>query len=148
MFAFSNINFVRRFQILIFHVENHPDYPQFEQCIMLHAFTFRYQELAFLFSSMFMMYLLPLAVIIFCYISIVIEIFKRSRNTNLGKESNSHFSLEFSTFISLSRVQGSTISGIRRPVTWRECLIIVPEEFKFREDVHDSFRRVFIYNKH
>lgn len=74
--------------MIIFRVETHPDYPKFQQCIMLNSFSSRFQELAYLYGSMFMMYLLPLAVIVFCYTSIVIEIFKRSRDTNIGKESN------------------------------------------------------------
>lgn len=70
-------------QMIIFRVETHPDYPKFQQCIMLNSFSSRFQELAYLYGSMFMMYLLPLAVIVFCYTSIVIEIFKRSRDTNI-----------------------------------------------------------------
>lgn len=75
------------FQSIIFHVESHPTFPWFEQCIMLNSFPFKYQELAYLYLGMFVMYLLPLAVIIFCYTSIVIEIFRRSTDTNLGEYS-------------------------------------------------------------
>ncbi|XP_065209395.1 adipokinetic hormone/corazonin-related peptide receptor variant I-like [Planococcus citri] len=70
-------------QSIIFHVESHPEFHDFKQCVMFNSFQSKYQELAYLYSGMIIMYLLPLAVIIFCYTSIVIEIFKRSTETNI-----------------------------------------------------------------
>lgn len=73
------------FQSIVFHVEHHPDYPNFLQCVMLNSFSSKYQEQLYVFMGMVMMYLLPLVVIIFCYSSIVMEIFRRSRDTDLGE---------------------------------------------------------------
>ncbi|KAK7580578.1 hypothetical protein V9T40_001207 [Parthenolecanium corni] len=70
-------------QSIVFHVEHHPVHQNFQQCVMLNSFPSKYQEQLYVFMGMVMMYLLPLAVIIFCYSSIVIEIFRRSRNTDL-----------------------------------------------------------------
>ncbi|XP_050538062.1 adipokinetic hormone/corazonin-related peptide receptor variant I isoform X2 [Daktulosphaira vitifoliae] len=68
-------------QIYIFHVETHPDFPKYEQCVTYHTFPTKFHELGYLYFGMFMMYCLPLIVIIFCYASIIIEIYKRSRES-------------------------------------------------------------------
>lgn len=66
-------------QILVFHVERHPLYPWYEQCVTFNAFHTRAQELGYYFFCMFMMYTLPLLVIVFSYASILAEIYRRSR---------------------------------------------------------------------
>ncbi|XKL67539.1 hypothetical protein PGB90_003030 [Kerria lacca] len=72
-------------QSIIFHVEPHPQFDDFKQCVMLNSFSSKYQELLYFYMGMFMMYLLPLAVIVFCYTSIVIEIVRRSRKSDLDR---------------------------------------------------------------
>nr|AKH80291.1 AKH receptor variant AKHR4 isoform AKHR-C [Pseudoregma bambucicola] len=72
-------------QIYIFHVERHPNATWYEQCVTYNAFPSKLHELAYLYFGMFMMYWLPLIVILFCYASIIIEIYRRSRESICGQ---------------------------------------------------------------
>lgn len=71
-------------QSIIYHMERHPIEKGFEQCVTLHAFSTRSQELAYLYSCMIIMYCLPLCVIVFCYTSIIREIHRQSSANNMN----------------------------------------------------------------
>ncbi|VVC41885.1 Hypothetical protein CINCED_3A020801 [Cinara cedri] len=72
-------------QSFIFHVERHPNVTWFEQCVTYNAFSSKLLELGYLYLSMLMMYWLPLIVILFCYASIIVEIYRRSRESICGQ---------------------------------------------------------------
>ncbi|CAH1121891.1 unnamed protein product [Ceutorhynchus assimilis] len=67
-------------QTYLFHVENHPNITWYVQCVTYHSFPTYVHELAYSVSGMVMMYAFPLTVIIFSYSSILLEIFRRTRN--------------------------------------------------------------------
>lgn len=67
-------------QVLVFHVEVHPNVTWYHQCVTYNAFPTFAHELAYLIMGMMMMYALPLVVIIYSYASILLEIFRRTRN--------------------------------------------------------------------
>lgn len=71
--------------MFVFHVERHPDYLWYEQCITFNSFSSRHLEVIYVFFGMFMMYGLPLLVIIFSYVSILGEIYRRSVEGNTFK---------------------------------------------------------------
>jgi gonadotropin-releasing hormone receptor len=68
------------FQIIIFHVESHPQHTWYQQCVTFNAFPSERHEIAYAAFGMVMMYGLPLVVILFSYASILGEIFRRSRD--------------------------------------------------------------------
>ncbi|KAG8174170.1 hypothetical protein JTE90_011732, partial [Oedothorax gibbosus] len=63
-------------QGIIFHVEQHPLQPSFEQCVRSNFFSAEYQRVAYNVFCMAAMYVAPLSVIIFCFTKIVGEIKK------------------------------------------------------------------------
>ncbi|KAF7270171.1 adipokinetic hormone/corazonin-related peptide receptor variant I-like [Rhynchophorus ferrugineus] len=69
-------------QMFLFHVEHHPNITWYKQCVTYHSFPSYAHELAYSVSGMILMYAFPLAVIIFCYASILLEIFRRTRDPN------------------------------------------------------------------
>ncbi|KAG8185649.1 hypothetical protein JTE90_018526 [Oedothorax gibbosus] len=73
-------------QSIIFHVKRHPDHPNFEQCVSFNFFTAEYQRVAYNIFCMVALYAAPLAVIVFCYTKIMLEIRKRSLSTNTGPQ--------------------------------------------------------------
>ncbi|XP_033218326.1 gonadotropin-releasing hormone II receptor [Belonocnema kinseyi] len=72
-------------QMLVFHVETHPNFTWYEQCITFNTFPSFTHELTYSLFGMLMMYWLPLIVIIYSYTSILVEIYKRSRDSNPDK---------------------------------------------------------------
>nr|CAD7445876.1 unnamed protein product [Timema bartmani] len=68
-------------QIVLFHVEPHSKVSWYAQCVTFHSFPSKTQELTYLVFGMAMMYGIPLLVIIFTYVSILLEIYRRSRQT-------------------------------------------------------------------
>ncbi|XP_015126536.1 gonadotropin-releasing hormone II receptor isoform X2 [Diachasma alloeum] len=68
-------------QMIIFHVEAHPNHTWYEQCITLHSFPTGGHELTYSLFGMIMMYCFPLTVIIFTYSSILLEIYRKSRES-------------------------------------------------------------------
>nr|CAD7401032.1 unnamed protein product [Timema poppensis] len=68
-------------KIVLFHVEPHSKVSWYVQCVTFHSFPSKAQELAYLVFGMAMMYGIPLLVIIFTYVSILLEIYRRSRQT-------------------------------------------------------------------
>ncbi|XP_021938114.1 gonadotropin-releasing hormone receptor isoform X2 [Zootermopsis nevadensis] len=64
-------------QVVIFHVERHPNVTWYEQCVAFNMFPTKLHELTYRVLGMVMMYGLPLAVIIISYACIIAEIFRR-----------------------------------------------------------------------
>nr|XP_023017132.1 gonadotropin-releasing hormone II receptor [Leptinotarsa decemlineata] len=81
-------------QMIIFHVENHPNITDYIQCVTYNVFPTPTHEMLYTVTGMILMYVLPLIVIIFCYGSILLEIFRRTRNP-LGADSITRSSLPF-----------------------------------------------------
>lgn len=72
-------------QAIIFHVETHPNITHYKQCVTYHFFKNEFQEVLYSFMGMIMMYALPLVIIIYCYASIYIELYKKSRKCVTGE---------------------------------------------------------------
>ncbi|XP_018328749.1 gonadotropin-releasing hormone II receptor [Agrilus planipennis] len=68
-------------QMLVFHLESHPNVTWYKQCVTYHVFPSDMYELMYNFFGMTTMYTFPLVVIIYCYGSILLEIFRRTRET-------------------------------------------------------------------
>ncbi|CAH1108533.1 unnamed protein product [Psylliodes chrysocephalus] len=81
-------------QMAIFHVEVHPNVTWYYQCVTYNVFPSVAHELAYVIGGMLMMYALPLVVIIYSYASILLEIFRRTRNPG-GADSITRSSLPF-----------------------------------------------------
>ncbi|XP_032788472.1 gonadotropin-releasing hormone receptor isoform X1 [Daphnia magna] len=66
-------------QVFVFRVKAHPEYPWYEQCVTFDSFPTRAHEISYAAFGMLMMYVLPLAVFVFTYSSILCEISRRSK---------------------------------------------------------------------
>lgn len=66
-------------QSFIFHTENHPSYPWFQQCVTFNFFPTKNHELAYSIFHLTALYVLPLIVIIVSYSLILCKITKKSR---------------------------------------------------------------------
>ncbi|ROT84956.1 putative adipokinetic hormone receptor isoform X2 [Penaeus vannamei] len=64
-------------QTMIFHVEKHPEYPWFEQCVTFNSFPSPTVELMYNVAGFLAMYAVPLCTIVFCYGSIVIVLYRK-----------------------------------------------------------------------
>ncbi|XP_014238339.1 gonadotropin-releasing hormone II receptor isoform X3 [Trichogramma pretiosum] len=71
-------------QSIVFHVEAHPDYPWYEQCVTFNTFSSVTHERIYAVFGMITMYWIPFIVIIYTYTSIIVEMYKRSRSTTTG----------------------------------------------------------------
>ncbi|KAK7017018.1 hypothetical protein SK128_019762 [Halocaridina rubra] len=69
-------------QMIIFHVEKHPEFPWFEQCVTFNSFPSPTYELIYMAVGFVAMYALPLTTIVFCYGSIVIVLYKKDDYTS------------------------------------------------------------------
>ena len=67
------------FQSIIFHVESHPNFPWFKQCVTFNFFPSPSHELAYNLFNLIAMYLAPLCVIVTTYSLVFYEIYKRSK---------------------------------------------------------------------
>jgi gonadotropin-releasing hormone receptor len=72
-------------QVVIFHVERHPNVTWYEQCVAFNMFPTKLHELTYRVLGMIMMYALPLVVIIISYACIIAEIFRRYQLSPDGK---------------------------------------------------------------
>ncbi|XP_060537041.1 adipokinetic hormone/corazonin-related peptide receptor variant I [Cylas formicarius] len=81
-------------QMFIFHVERHPEVKWYKQCVTYHSLPTPAYEVAYSVSGMIMLYAFPLCVIIYSYASILVEIFRRTRNPS-GADSITRSSLAF-----------------------------------------------------
>ncbi|KAI4488670.1 hypothetical protein M0802_011378 [Mischocyttarus mexicanus] len=68
-------------QMMVFHLETHPNITWYSQCITFNTFPTYTHELTYSLFGMLMMYWLPLTVIIYTYTSILLEICKRSKES-------------------------------------------------------------------
>lgn len=70
------------FQVLIFHVENHPKYPYYTQCVTFNSFIHSKPEYDLLYRifGMIMMYALPFVLLIILHSSIAIQLYKISHS--------------------------------------------------------------------
>jgi len=83
LFIFSII--LCYFQSVIFHVQSHPDFPWFHQCVTFDFFPSLTHELAYNIFNIFTVYILPLSVIIVSYALILGVISQRARE-KIGTE--------------------------------------------------------------
>ena len=67
---------------MIFHVEEHPKFPWFTQCVTFNFFPNRAHEIAYNLFNLTVMYLAPLIVIIIAYSLILLEITRKSRESH------------------------------------------------------------------
>ncbi|ODM93261.1 Gonadotropin-releasing hormone II receptor [Orchesella cincta] len=78
-------------QALIFHVEVHPEFRWYQQCITFNSFPSRNVELAYNLISFFFLYVLPMLTIIFCYARILAELYRvnsQKQNDDMLRRSN------------------------------------------------------------
>lgn len=71
-------------QVIVFHEETHPNFTWYKQCVTYHSFANDFQEKVYNVSGMVFMYAFPLSVIIFSYASILLEIYRRTRNPGVA----------------------------------------------------------------
>ncbi|XP_066599951.1 adipokinetic hormone/corazonin-related peptide receptor variant I-like isoform X2 [Prorops nasuta] len=82
-------------QMVVFHLEAHPDITWYEQCITVNTFASYAHEVAYACFGMIMMYWFPLIVIIYTYSSIFLELCRRSREPEedrIRRSSGEYFS--------------------------------------------------------
>lgn len=72
-------------QMVIFHVERHPKFTNYTQCVTYHVFPDEFTENIYRYFGFVMMYLLPLIVILFTYSSILWKIYSKFRDCNNEK---------------------------------------------------------------
>ena len=66
------------FQSVIFHEERHPNHPWYYQCVTFNFFPSDKHELAYNIFNFVMLYGAPLVVILVCYTLILIEISRKT----------------------------------------------------------------------
>lgn len=71
-------------QMLVFHLETHPNYTCYTQCITFNFFPSHLHEISYNLFGMLIMYWFPLIVIFYTYSSIFMEICRRSKEKNEG----------------------------------------------------------------
>lgn len=67
------------FQSVVFHVAQHPEYPEFSQCVSFDYFSTPMKEKAYNLFCLMVMYFLPLCVITFAYTCILFKILTKTR---------------------------------------------------------------------
>lgn len=70
--------------MLVFHLETHPNYTCYTQCITFNIFPSYVHEVSYTLFGMLIMYWFPLAVIFYTYSSIFMEICRRSKEKSEG----------------------------------------------------------------
>ncbi|KAG5333014.1 GNRR2 protein, partial [Acromyrmex heyeri] len=78
-------------QMLVFHLETHPNHTCYTQCITFNIFPSYVHEVFYNLFSMVVMYWCPLIVIFYTYTSIFMEICRRSREKNRIRRSSCSF---------------------------------------------------------
>ncbi|XP_055847429.1 adipokinetic hormone/corazonin-related peptide receptor variant I isoform X1 [Episyrphus balteatus] len=73
-------------QAIIFHLERHPKIVWYEQCVTFHFFKDEFHEMCYQILGMLVMYALPLVIILFCYTSIYVEIYRKSKRFIKGTD--------------------------------------------------------------
>ncbi|XP_072746865.1 adipokinetic hormone/corazonin-related peptide receptor variant I-like isoform X1 [Anoplolepis gracilipes] len=87
-------------QMLVFHLETHPNYNCYTQCITFNFFPSYVHEVSYTLFGMLIMYWFPLIVIFYTYSSIFMEICRRSKEKSEDKIRRSS-----SGFLSRARVR-------------------------------------------
>ncbi|GAB1865803.1 Adipokinetic hormone receptor [Camponotus japonicus] len=87
-------------QMLVFHLETHPNYTCYTQCITFNFFPSHLHEISYTLFGMLIMYWFPLIVILYTYSSIFMEICRRSQEKNEDKIRRSS-----SGFLSRARIR-------------------------------------------
>ena len=65
-------------QMVVFHVDSHPDYPWYEQCVTYGTFSSRLYEFLYFLMGMIFLYVFPLLVILVTYGGIITHLHKKS----------------------------------------------------------------------
>ncbi|XP_050689653.1 adipokinetic hormone/corazonin-related peptide receptor variant I-like [Eriocheir sinensis] len=73
-------------QSVIFHVDSHPQFPQFKQCVTFGFFRTHTEEAAYNLFGLAAMYFLPLTIIIIVYFRILWEISQKSKDSEEPKK--------------------------------------------------------------
>ncbi|XP_034196386.1 adipokinetic hormone receptor isoform X2 [Osmia lignaria lignaria] len=68
-------------QMIVFHLETHPNITWYSQCVTFNTFPTYTHEITYSLFGMIMMYWFPLVVIIYTYTSILLEICRRSKKS-------------------------------------------------------------------
>lgn len=71
-------------QSFIFHVEHHPNITEYVQCVAFNSFPDEFYHMIYMILAGSLMYGLPLLIILFCYASIYVELFHRSKTCMQG----------------------------------------------------------------
>ncbi|CAG0884257.1 unnamed protein product [Darwinula stevensoni] len=94
-FIITSISLDRYFAIMkpltmaVFHVEHHPNYTWFEQCVAFNFFPTRELEIFYNLVCMAVMVGVPLFSMAICYGAILVRLYKRSRDGITGEDSGS-----------------------------------------------------------
>ncbi|MPD00479.1 hypothetical protein E2C01_095952 [Portunus trituberculatus] len=72
-------------QVIIFHVEKHPQFTFYVQCVTFNFFPSEHHEMVYNIFCLVMLYVAPLSIIIFFYGAIVVTIFQKSRLSSDGE---------------------------------------------------------------
>ncbi|KZC14062.1 PREDICTED: gonadotropin-releasing hormone II receptor-like [Dufourea novaeangliae] len=72
-------------QMVVFHLETHPNISWYSQCVTFNTFPTYTHEITYSLFGMVMMYWFPLVVIIYTYTSILLEIRRRSKKSERDK---------------------------------------------------------------
>ncbi|KAK8384399.1 hypothetical protein O3P69_009304 [Scylla paramamosain] len=92
---------------IIFHVDSHPEFSQFKQCVTFGFFSSQVQETMYNLFCLAAMYFLPLLIIIIVYFRILWEIYQNSKNSAEPKRRENRSSIIKAT---RERRRGSTTS--------------------------------------
>ena len=71
--------------MIIFHVEKHPNFTFYVQCVTFNFFPSKHHEMVYNIFCLVMLYVAPLSIIIFFYGAIVVTIFQKSRLSSDGE---------------------------------------------------------------
>ncbi|XP_076352820.1 adipokinetic hormone/corazonin-related peptide receptor variant I-like [Tachypleus tridentatus] len=105
-------------QSIIFRVQRHPEYPDFKQCVSFGFFSELWQDRAYNIFCLLALYLVPLAIIIFCYSRILWAISRRSHDNEVvfilenmarGHQCRDRFRLRRSDMAHIERTRARTL---------------------------------------
>ncbi|XP_067621028.1 adipokinetic hormone/corazonin-related peptide receptor variant I isoform X2 [Eurosta solidaginis] len=75
-------------QAYVFHLEQHPKVKEYYQCVSFHSFPTELHKMIYNISNMCAMYCFPLITFIYCYGSIYLEIYRKSKRMVNGDDKN------------------------------------------------------------
>ena len=73
-------------QVYVFHVEVHPQFTWYTQCVTFNSFPSEAWQTAYMVFGIVMIYLVPLVIIIVTYAIILITLIKKSQSNQAGKK--------------------------------------------------------------